>query len=283
MSRRSERGVALVAAVTTLAILGVLGAGLAYTSAVDLHLTRNALMALQADALARSGVAVAAVLLEEAAATAAPDTLAAPWARDSGRQALGPGWVEVHVEDEARRLDLNAPELTPAVPRLLATLGLDPALADTLADWTDADDVPRPLGAERGWYLGLTPPREPRNGPLASLGELALIRGFDAPTLARLRPYVTVAGEPRVNPNTAPREVLMAVLGDSLRVERILNERQRGPIEPSDAWLTARGQHYTARVVAGVGELRRGVEATLWALPGIPAEITAWRSFVPDA
>ena len=218
-----------------------------------------------------------------AAATGMPDTLAAPWARDSGRQALGAGWVEVHVEDEARRLDLNAAELAPAVPRLLATLGLDPGLADAIADWTDADDVPRPLGAERAWYLGVTPPRVPRNGPLGSLGELALVRGFDATTVARLRPYVTVAGEPRVNPNTAPREVLVAVLGDPVRVERILAERQRGPIEPSGSWLTARGEHYTARVVAGVGELRRGVEVTLWALPGTPAEITAWRSIVPDA
>src|SRR3989442_1300776 len=96
-----------------------------------------------------------------------PDTLRAPWAVGVGRQPLGAGWVEVHVEDEARRLDLNAPELADAVPRLLALLGLDPGLADALADWTDADDAPRPRGAERDWYLAQTPPLVPRNRPFA--------------------------------------------------------------------------------------------------------------------
>jgi hypothetical protein len=54
------------------------------------------------------------------------------------------------------------------------------SLIDALADWRDSDDLARPLGAERAWY------REhgrvgPRNGPLANVLELALIRGFGAP------------------------------------------------------------------------------------------------------
>src|SRR6266705_2926809 len=195
----------LVAAVTALALMSVLALSLAETTVLDERLAEKSLAALQADALARSGVAVAAVVLAETCAAGALDV---------GRQPLGPGWVEVHVEDEARRLDLNAPELADAVPRLLALLGLDPGLADALADWTDADDVPRPRGAERGWYLAQTPPVVPRNAPFASLGELALVRGIDAAALARLRPYVTVAGEHAVNPNTAPREVLLAVVQD---------------------------------------------------------------------
>src|SRR5947199_142072 len=65
VSRRRERGVALLAAVAGLAVLGVLAVGLAHTSAVDQHLARNALAAVQADALARSGVAAAAVFLTE--------------------------------------------------------------------------------------------------------------------------------------------------------------------------------------------------------------------------
>jgi general secretion pathway protein K len=285
-----ERGVVLVAAVTALALMSVLALGLAETTVLDERLAEKSLAALQADALARSGVAVAAVVLAETGA-GAPDTLGAPWAVDVGRQPLGPGWVEVQVEDEARRLDLNAPELADAVPRLLALLGLDPGLADALADWTDADDVPRPRGAERDWYLAQTPPLVPRNAPFASVGELALVRGIDTAALTRLRPFVTVAGEHAVNPNTASREVLLAVVQDAATVDRLLAGRGRGPLAAEEIAallpdapsavrlaLTSRGQHYTVRAAGGVGAVRRTVEATLAAPGGVEPEIVAWRA-----
>jgi len=294
VSRRRERGVALLAAVAGLAVLGVLAVGLAHTSAVDQHLARNALAAVQADALARSGVAAAAVFLTERDPDAI-DWPHAPWAQGSGRQPLGAGWVEVTVEDEARRLSLGLPDLIDALPRLFRLLGLDdPALLDALLDWTDADDAPRPLGAERAYYLGLAPPYAPRNGPLASVGELALVRGFTRPAVERLRPHVTVAAEARVNPNTASREVLLAVLEDAPTVERLLAARAQAPIDPEKdlrtllpgatpealdalrARLTARGATYTVRALAGVGDLQRAAEATLFAPAGASAEVTAW-------
>jgi len=286
--------VVLVAAVTALALMSVLALGLAETSALDARLGEKSLAALQAQALARSGVAVAAVVLAETGAAGGPDTLHAPWAVDVGRQPLGPGWVEVHVEDEARRLDLDAPELADAVPRLLVLLGLDPGLADALADWADADDAPRPRGAEREWYLAQTPPLVPRNAPFASVGELALVRGIDAAVLTRLRPFVTVAGEHAVNPNTASREVLLAVVQDAAGVDRLLAARRRGAIVAEDVAallpdapyavrlaLVPRGQHYTVRAVGGVGALRRTVETTLSAPAGVEPEIVAWRSLEP--
>ena len=274
--------------------MSVLALGLAETTVLDERLAEKSLAALQAGALARSGVAVAAVVLAETGAAGGPDTLHAPWAVDVGRQPLGPGWVEVHVEDEARRLDLDAPELADAVPRLLVLLGLDPGLADTLADWADADDAPRPRGAEREWYLAQTPPLVPRNAPFASVGELALVRGIDAAVLTRLRPFVTVAGEHAVNPNTASREVLLAVVQDAAGVDRLLAARRRGAIVAEDVAallpdapyavrlaLVPRGQHYTVRAVGGVGALRRTVETTLSAPAGVEPEIVAWRSLEP--
>ena len=53
------------------------------------------------------------------------------------------------------------------------------SMTDALLDWRDADDVPRPLGAERAWYVESHRPT-PRNGPLASGREIALVRGFGA-------------------------------------------------------------------------------------------------------
>ncbi len=287
MSRRRERGVALVAAAVALALLSALATSLAWTSTVDQRLVRNALAVLQADALARSGVAAAAVLLRETGAGDAPDTLRAPWAERSGRQPLGAGTVEVTIEDEARRLDLNA--LPEAVPRLLVALGLDARLTDALADWTDTDDAPRAAGAERDWYLGLSPPYLPRNGALRTVGELELVRGFDRAVVERLRPFVTVAGERAVNPNTAPREVLLALGTDAASIDRLLAVRAQRPIMRVDFAallpgvapdrLTERGNTYTVHVVAAVSEMRRAVEATLWAPggTGVDPSVVSWR------
>src|SRR5262249_10335798 len=121
-----------------LSALSLVAMGLATAAAVDRRRTADAMEGLQADALVRSAVATASVLLAEQAHLGEPDTLHAPWAQRFGRQAVGPGWVEVAVEDETRRLDLNAPGSAAALPRLLRRLGLDPALADAVADWTDA-------------------------------------------------------------------------------------------------------------------------------------------------
>jgi general secretion pathway protein K len=289
--RRHERGVALFAAVSALAVLSVVAVSLARTTIVDQRLTTNALAALQAEALARSGVAVASALVGETGGS--PDTLRSPWARSAGPQTLGAGWVEVHVEDEARRLDLNEAGLVNALPRLLAALGLDPALADALADWTDDDHLPRARGAERDWYLTLAKPHLPANGPLRSVGELGRVRGFDAETVARLRPFVTVAGEAAVNPNTAPREVLLALLGDAAVADAVLAARARGalttealpalvPNEDARRRLAPRSRHYTVRALARVGEVRRAIEATLSAPRGAEPEVVAWRAVLPD-
>ena len=77
-------------------------------------------------------------------------------------------------------------------------LGLDPGLADAIADWTDPDRMPRPGGAERDYYLGLRAPYLPADGPLGSVGELTLVRGVERAMLARLRPFVTTAGVTRM-------------------------------------------------------------------------------------
>src|SRR5438094_429027 len=69
---------------------------------------------------------------------------------------------------------------------------------------------------------------------LAALQPDALVRGIDAAALARLRPFVTVAGEHAVNPNTASREVLRAVVQDAAAVDRLLAARGRGAIAAED-------------------------------------------------
>ena len=97
---------------------------------------------------------------------------------------------------------------------------IDPLL-DALADWVDKDQNERPLGAEDGYYLSQNPPYSPANAPIRFEEELLLVRGMSRALLygdaehEGILPYITVAGnDARLNPNTAPLPVLLALLPD---------------------------------------------------------------------
>lgn len=78
-------------------------------------------------------------------------------------------------------MDVNAAD-DEMLRRALRAAGIVPArgdsMTDALLDWRDADDASRPLGAERAWYAAAGRP-PPRNGALASIREIALVRGFE--------------------------------------------------------------------------------------------------------
>ncbi|MBI5799207.1 MAG: general secretion pathway protein GspK [Verrucomicrobia bacterium] len=78
------------------------------------------------------------------------------------------------LTDEAAKLNVNAlhDAAIEKLPRVT------PALAAALRDFTDEDSTPMPEGAEQEYYSGLPRPYAIRDGPLASLDELLLVRGF---------------------------------------------------------------------------------------------------------
>jgi general secretion pathway protein K len=153
------------------------------------------------------------------------------------------GTLEIMISEESAKLNLNsvvgATGAANEAPygiwaRLLKRLKLSPELGDVLADWIDTNDEPHPGGAETSWYRTQTPPVAARNGQLATVEELALLKGFDPGTRAKLVPYVTVyagqSGEPitPININTAPLE-LLAVLDDTMTddLARRIDERRK--------------------------------------------------------
>jgi general secretion pathway protein K len=118
---------------------------------------------------------------------------------------------DVSLEAAGTRLDVNNASKE-MIANLLGAIGhgaLAAEMSDALDDWRDADDDPLPLGAERAWYESARR-FVPRNGPLADVGELRRVRGFE--DIAGLDSVVTT--EPgRVSLATAPVSVLMAVPG----------------------------------------------------------------------
>jgi len=78
------------------------------------------------------------------------------------------------LTDEASKLNINEASET-----MFSRLpGLKPAQAQALWDFLDVDNTPRPEGAEQEYYDLLATPYSVRNGPLASVDELLLVRGF---------------------------------------------------------------------------------------------------------
>jgi type II secretory pathway component PulK len=92
------------------------------------------------------------------------------------------GGIRYGLENESSRLNLNTVLLADngsenGARKLLMTLpGMTETIADSILDWIDEDDEQRILGAERDYYSMLDPPYEPRNGPLASIEELLMVR-----------------------------------------------------------------------------------------------------------
>jgi len=84
------------------------------------------------------------------------------------------GGIRFGLTDEASKLNLNA-ATTSMVSRLP---GMRASLTDALLDFIDADDVPRPEGAEQEYYDALPQPYRIQNGSLATVEQLLLVRGF---------------------------------------------------------------------------------------------------------
>jgi general secretion pathway protein K len=124
-------------------------------------------------------------------------------------------------------------ELQGVLERLFEKLELDQERLDSLMDWLDSDDEPRPNGAESDFYQNLTPPYTPTNGHLSTLLEIRLIKGFDHEAFEKLRPYVTVYSEGGVNVNTADKIVLESLSSkiSPFIADDIVKARENEPLE----------------------------------------------------
>lgn len=77
--------------------------------------------------------------------------------------------------DEASRININ----TADEETLLRLPNMTKDLVDCLLDYRDADSDPRPSGAEQEYYDQLKRAYTIKNGPLTTLEELLLVKGFD--------------------------------------------------------------------------------------------------------
>jgi len=233
-------------------------------SMIDSMLARNREHVTSAEDLARGGIAVAtaiifqhrfAKLLGLMEGENPGTTLDDLWAHTHLNPLTTPwgGRLVVTIQDSGSKLNLNA--LVPTGKSVeesqpteeaeeflvqfiekvldeskgeLSSERYDPRdMAQNLLDYMDPDDVGISGKREDDYYSQQIPPSTPANGPLLSVEELALVEGFDARIVARIKPYVTVhplLGEQGININTAPPHVLAVVQHGSSGDMRLADE-----------------------------------------------------------
>lgn len=136
------------------------------------------------------------------------------------------------IIDEERKININTASM-PALRRLFSmVLDIDDMesqeLAACIIDWRDKDSqLSIPLGsAEDSYYRNLQYAYEAKDDLFEILDETLLVKGMTSGMLERLRPYITVYGNGKININTASREVLLALGLDNSIVTAIISFRQ---------------------------------------------------------
>lgn len=240
-----EEGMVLLLVLVVVALVASLLVEFAFSTLVDLRLTETYRDSTRAYYLAKGGVQVGRMILQQDNNDYdAPDEM---WAQGVTNYPVGEGSVTVQIEDLNGRLAIN--QLVDATDnpntvfvdrfmRLFTELGLERPgdLVAALIDWIDLNNVDYQgvgEGAEDAWYQSLQHPYPCKNGPLDTLDELGLVRGFTPEVRRLIAPYVTVYGGPRVNVNTAPAEVLLS-LADEMTpdaAQTIIDARRSAPFE----------------------------------------------------
>ena len=185
-------------------------------------------------------------------------------------------------------LNVNASD-EPTLSRVFQAAGWRASRADSaaaaLADWMDADDQPRPGGAERDWYVA----RDripPSNSPFVDVRELRRVRGLE--NWDRLESLFDVTPGPLAL-NQAPAELLSLLPGFTERtVQEVLATRADSGVTSFlqlRAWLDPDQPEASAKLPGVVVLSTSAWVVTARTRAGFPpvtvaTEVRLWRSGV---
>lgn len=273
---RSDRGgSALIMVLWVIGLLAMLVASFAFDARIEARLTSYYRNRTKADYLARSGLEIAELIMSKsngmsAGADVDEDKAASDeWymyakgladgtvvtvEHDLAEAGVGEGTITVVITPEPARINVNVltgdrrNESDQRWEGIFDVAGVPEEmwaeLIESFYDWTDKDDNSWPEGAESDYYEGLDEPYTARNGPLDTVGELRLIKGFSKEILyggalgveggfedqeiqcSGIADMLTTYGDGKINVNAASRRVLMTLPGiDGDIVDLIEDER----------------------------------------------------------
>lgn len=301
---RAQRGVAAITAILIVAVAASAAAVMLSRQSAMLDQSMLVAARAQADLYAQAGVDWARGVLDQDARASGIDSLDEGWAQPIAGLPVERAVVAGDIADEQGKLNLNnlvqgaaaSDADMRAFGRLLAGLGLAPELAQAVLDWIDADQDPSgPGGAEDSYYLSLARPYRAPNAPMTQVEELYRIRGFDAATVAKLKPYVTtLPAHTAVNVNTAPDRVIAAVLDVPLdKAQLLVADRLRKPFASAQelgdrahkagidtipaGMADVKSAFFSVRVRVAQDDVQLATEALLRRIAQPAATVVVWR------
>jgi len=303
---KNEKGFALVLTLVITALMVAVTTELIHQVYVDTALSRSFRDGQQASLLAESGVTGGLKYLQVTLSSSQTYSLpGAPLKQDDETGSIEITWTEesgkINLNDLVYQNGAKNTDVEKMLKRLGKQLNIRDTVWNALVDWLDADDLPTSSGgAETSYYKTLKQPYSARNGKLATVTELSLVRGFTSDVVAKLQPFVTVyslqaGGRAKININTAPKEVIMALddqISDSM-AERVLEERRLHPFKSVSElsnisgfstlsvglqrFTTTRGEVFRIISIARVKDSVRTVEAVV-PLTGT-GEYLSWQEY----
>ncbi len=270
--RSDDRGgSALIMVLWVIGLLSMLVASFAFDARIEARLTSYYRNRTKADYLARSGLEIAELVMskadgmsagaeidEDKAATDEWYTYAKGLAdgtvvtveHDLAEAGVGEGKITVVITPESARWNVKnlvGEKFDVIWDGIFEVAGVPEemraGLVDSYNDWVDTDDNTKNDGAESDYYESLDEPYTARNGPLDTVGELRMIKGFSKEILyggslgveggfedqkiqcSGIADMLTTFGE-GLNVNAASRRVLMTISGvDDNIVDLIIEER----------------------------------------------------------
>ena len=234
--RRSERGVAILAVMLGIALMTLIVVDFAMTSGLGFVSAANQANELRAGYLARSGINIGLGLLatdarSDAQGQTPTDTLNDVWAVPFPPMPLEGGNVSLSIVDETRKLPINsmvkngAPNVLAIakVQRLFKILDVNTDLIQGIIDWITPTGA-NASGGGGDFYMRLIPPYQPRYGPMPTIGDLQMVKGFNEPIFNRVSRFLTVMPEPAVNANTASPQVIASLEPELMEDQKIVQE-----------------------------------------------------------
>ncbi|HUP29674.1 MAG TPA: type II secretion system minor pseudopilin GspK [Usitatibacter sp.] len=246
---RRQRGVAAITAILIVAVAASTAALMLSQQSAMIDQTLMVSSRAQADLYAQAGLDWArGVLAEDARRSKDVDSLDEGWAQPIAALPVDRAVIAGAISDEQGKVNLNnldrdgqrSEEDLRIFRTLLGSLGVAPELAEAVLDWIDRDsDLAGSAGAENSYYLALARPYRAPNAPMVQVEELYRVRGFDAATVAKVKPYVTaLPGRAALNVNTATDEVLGAFLGLTReKATAMVTERRTKPFRTKQEFI----------------------------------------------
>jgi general secretion pathway protein K len=234
-----QRGVALILVIWVIALMTILLGSFALIARTENLESRHLFDGTSARYSAEAGLERAVYELRN------PD-VTTRWVCDGRPYEFDFDNAHLHIEilDESGKIDLNTADDT-LLQSLFISVGVDPdtaiALSDSIQDWRDGDDIPRPRGAEVDAYKSAGLSYGPRNAPFQTDSEVQQVMGMSYDLYSRIEPAITIySGSTQPNPAYAPIEALRALPGmtEELAEQLIAARQQVAPGQGAAAGLT---------------------------------------------